>query len=300
MNKTLVYITALLLAVSFIFYSCDTSAKKERERVKRVHETNKIAWDTLRVSKSENDILKNDQMICSLDVYYLVPSKYERQDIIDRIHTQIDSIVFASSVPVLSSSKELLEKYLDQYTSDCRSEYQEIRKEQAKGKTAKEFCAYNKQISSNLIYNEANLISYQVKIIERQGENTIKNNTQNILFDLVTGQQIQEKDIFKDNYNEALNGAIIEQLKRDKNVSTVKELQDMGYWGAGDIEANNNILVGDEGIIFTYNPEEYSDVKLGVLNILIYFEDLLEKDLLKSDSPISILYTENNSETSSN
>lgn len=289
MKKYIICSLAVLLVV-VMWTNCRPSAEeKEKARVQRHMTPNPIVWDTILVNKTE--IIKLDSLTntsCGVNIKFIVPAEYENKEVLSLIQQELSYALIDDEILLESLSHEVLERYATDYIMD----YVDTEKKNFSiwKEAASELQNHTKDISTQVLFDEANLISYQIQVVESEGQDTTSLIYENLLFDLVSGHKIKEEDIFRDHYTSELNNGLIEQLMRINRVQTVEELNSLGYWGAADIASNNNFYITTEGVNYTFNPGEYADVELGALNLLIDFDDLALLGILKDNSPISILY----------
>jgi len=289
MKRTIIFIVTIFSFTSYCFIACGPSAaEKEKNRVKRQLIANPVVWDTIYVDEKEAVGLDTLGTLCTVNIQFIVPKEYQNTEILRSIQQELnyalideDSLDEALSVEMI---KKYAADYIVNYIEDAKKDYSLWKSINTP------MGSYTKEIESDVIFDEANLISYQLKGIEYSGTDTTSVIYENLLFDLTDGRKLSEEDIFKEGYKGELNKMLTEQLLKMNRVTTVGELQDLGYWGAADIAANDNFYVDTDGITYTYNPGEYADSKLGVLNIRIGYDHLLSADILRNPSPISILY----------
>lgn len=289
MKKSIISTLIVLSFVGLYLSSCGpTTEEKEKARVQRQMIPNPIIWDTIYVSKTESAGVDSLDASCTVNIKFIVPKAYEKIEIIQAIQRELNYALIDEDSLQTSLTSELI----DRYAADYIAEYiEEIKKDFSFWKDADTpLSSYSKNIEADVIFDKANLISYQLRALECAEGDTISVIYENLLFDLTNGRKLNEEDIFREDYRDALNKILTEQLLRSNRVATIEELQDRGYWGATDIAANNNLYVSEDGITYTYNPGEYADVELGVLNIFINFDDLVYSGILKQESPITILY----------
>lgn len=297
--KQIIRYTILVLVASFVVACNSTSTGNKDEAGERASKTpNEIIWDTIVVKNSQPLDVKGIKASCSIELHYIVPIAYKDADVLAKIQHALNSLMIGDEVvegdlPIY----DVMVKYASEYVIDYNKE---VKKQAAlwhkvNGKGGYAYFSYDKKIETFLLYNEANLVSYQVKVTELKGDNTSTIIVQNLVLDLNTGDIVTQNEIFDQSAEEKINKLLIQQAIRDKEVENIEELQTLGYWGVGDLEVNENFYVDKDGITFTYSPAEYSDEKLGVLNIAVHYDSII--GLVKEDSPIAILVHDVNSST---
>lgn len=286
MRKIVIYLIGLFVLCGCCLIACKpTAEEREQARIERKEVANPIVWDTIKIEKAVPIILEDIKATFFVKINYIVPVRYEKQEIVDSLLNDLNEAVFGDDAFLNLVSDTAVNKYLDDFIEDYTADTEENYSFWRKILNNKD-SSYSKTIETQLMYNEANLVSYQVRLRESDGYVIYRN----LVFDLVDGTIIGESDLFREGYEEELNKCIIEQLLRDNSVETIEELNEKGYWGAADIASNNNFYLNSEGITYTYNPDEYADSELGMLKVFINYEDLVYAGVLKKESPASILY----------
>ena len=107
------------------------------------------------------------------------------------------------------------------------------------------------------------------------------------VIDLKNGKKLKEEDIFIDSYQEQLAAILVAQIAKQNNVTDPKELENMGFFSVDEIYPNNNFLIDETGITYTFNEYEIAAYVVGPIHVHIPFEDV--QLLLKQDSPIASL-----------
>ncbi len=109
-------------------------------------------------------------------------------------------------------------------------------------------------------------------------------------FDLKSGKQIMENDLFEAGFEETLTSLlktrIVEQSNEDPNVETIISLDDTDYW-VDAIKPNNNFYITDESLNYVFNPYEIAPYYMGITEVIIPFDRI--KEILKKPSVIDYL-----------
>ena len=109
-------------------------------------------------------------------------------------------------------------------------------------------------------------------------------------FDLKSGKQIMENDLFEAGFEETLTSLLktrmVEQSNEDPNVETIISLDDSDYW-VDAIKPNNNFYITDESLNYVFNPYEIAPYYMGITEVIIPFDRI--KEILKKPSVIDYL-----------
>ena len=109
----------------------------------------------------------------------------------------------------------------------------------------------------------------------------------NYVLNLSTSELMTEGDIFSAGYDMALRPVIQNALLEANGVKTIKELEDLGFFGIDEIVPNRNFLITDKGITYTFNKGEYSAYQLQVPEVFIPYSAI--RSLLRDNSIASKL-----------
>ena len=86
-------------------------------------------------------------------------------------------------------------------------------------------------------------------------------------YNLMTGDAVNEQDLFIDDYYEQLKTLLLEALiAQTDEAETRKDLRRLGY-SVADVVPNENFYVTDEGITYVYNPYEIAPYAMGCIQI---------------------------------
>lgn len=150
------------------------------------------------------------------------------------------------------------------------------------------FYSYYERLSDSIVFNKNDVLSFQVRQANRKGgvsSNYVSYT--NYVVNLKSGSLVVESDIFEPGYDKALQNLIITSLLEQNKVSTVRELEDIGFFGLEEIYPNGNFLLTDKGVIYTYNKGEYSAVRLETPEVFIPYSSI--RSLLRENSIASKL-----------
>ncbi len=263
---------------------------------------NHIDFDTIQVSESYLLDNKEGNPSCNLEVQLIYPVGSDQYDV-----TQLESLFIYSvlgqgfkDMSVANALKKYGEMYVQNYRADAET-YRRDRPKQEEhslyehlydvdgevGELPEVFYTYSETIENEIIYNKNGIIAYRVTQVNDKGGVAKHEQVNNFTYDLVTGQWVNEQDIFQPGYDEALRPVIQELLMELHSVKTIEQLEDLGFFGVEEIIPNNNFLLTDEGIVYTFNKGEFSAYHLSPAQIVIPYGTV--RSLLKEHSVIEQL-----------
>lgn len=292
MNRFILAVATTLL----IFYTSCKTVEKEQ-----VLEENQVRFDTLVVEKRH--YLSNDTTspFCDLNVHFVYPITSSESDLKRLQHIFIDNTFGQPYIDL--SPEEAVEEYtknfLKNYEADARIFQKELQdleshpelilqnfeSQHEKELKPSEFYTYLETLSNKIYFNKNNLLSFQVCRTNNKGGSATYSAYNNYVINLETGNLVTESDLFIAGYDVALQQLFETKLLQENSVSTVYDLEELGYFGIEEIMPNRNFLIDEDGITYIFNKGEYSAYLLDAPEIFIPYEDvvmLLRKNTLVS------------------
>lgn len=268
---------SLLFFVFALFFACKTE-KQNNEA------PNDVVYDTISVSKVyhiDNDTIKPS---CSLDIQYTYPVKYDDAEILKLVQSELNFVLMEDEKYEKLSPVDAVNEYVEDYIANYKREVEEQYPEWQKSGEAGDYFSYQKTLASEVMFNKAGVISYQIVSTDDKGGANSSRFYRNVVFNLETGDRIQEKDIFLAGYKDVLNALIIRDIMEQNKVADVEDLVAYGYIGVEDLTSKDNFYVDDRGLTYIFNPGDYS---IFTLDIKVFLPYAAIKTVLKEDSPIS-------------
>ncbi|WP_298653313.1 RsiV family protein [uncultured Proteiniphilum sp.] len=290
-----VFILSLIVLLSFI--SCNHQGGRSMFRAE-----NSVGFDT--VSMVERHHLDGDTANphCDIRVEFVYPVSSNKMSV-DMLQQFFIRNVFGVPYDTLAPSAAVqayVLNYIGNYTADAktyRESADEIRElnnliagidvSDSEHYTEDFFYSYYESLCDSIVYNRHGVLAFQVKQSNNKGGAASYDSFRNYVWNLNTGRQVTENDIFNAGYDTALQRIIITSLLEQADVKSVDELEDLGFFGVREIMPNHNFLLNDKGIIYTYNKGEYSAYQLDAPQVFIPYEAILS--LLRENSVASKL-----------
>lgn len=267
----------LLFFVFALFFACKTEKQNNDA-------PNDIVYDTISVSKVyhiDNDTLKPS---CSLEIQYIYPIKYEDEEILKAIQSELNFVLMEDEKYEKLAPKEAVDKYIEDYIANYKREVEEQYPEWQKSGEAGDYFSFYKELTSEVVFNKSGILSCQIVSVDDKGGANSSRFSRNVVFDLETGNTIKEKDIFLTGYKDVLNTLIVRDIMEQNKVADVEDLVAYGYIGVEDLTSNDNFYVDDKGITYIFNPGDFS---IFTLDIEVFLPYAVIAPILKEDSPIS-------------
>ncbi len=95
-----------------------------------------------------------------------------------------------------------------------------------------------------------------------------------INFDSKSGKEIKLADFFVENYEEPLTNRLLDALGRQLGVTTIEEINEMGYFDIASLYPTENFLLAPDSIIFIYNSYEIAPYSMGITRIALGYNQI--------------------------
>lgn len=290
-------IVLLFLVASLFFITCNRQGGRSMFRA-----NNNIEFDT--VSLVARHHLEGDTAnpYCNIEVDFVYPVSSGKMNL-EILQQFFIRNIFGAPYDTLAppdAVQAYIRNYIENYTADAQT-YSEnadeirelnnfisgINASDSEHYTEDFFYSYYEGISDSIVYNYHGILSFQVKQSNNKGGAASYDSYRNYVLNLNSGRQVTENDIFNAGYDMALQRLITESLLEQSNAGSIEELEDLGFFGVQEIMPNQNFLLNDEGIIYTYNKGEYSAYRLDAPQVFISYE--MMHPLLRENSVASKL-----------
>lgn len=266
------------------------SSCQEKDKKKTVEEPNNISYDTINIVEIyhlDNDSTKPS---CSLQINYVAPVKFKDKEVLAKIQNELNYAFFENeglaTLAPKEASKQFAKIYIEKYKQDIESlvpSWEETHE-------SVEYYSYYKKLTSEVLFDNANILSYQAKMWDYRGGANSTTYYINFVFDMTTGKRLYNEDIFRNGYYKNLSQLITNDILAQNNAKDIEELMLInGFFGIEDLPDTNNFSVSDKGLTFIYNSSEIAPPTVGAVKVFLPFETLLP--ILKENSPISHLYS---------
>lgn len=93
-------------------------------------------------------------------------------------------------------------------------------------------------------------------------------------FDVKTGQQITESDIFRSDAKEDLGKVIQSALMKMYKVSTIETLEEQGFFSPKEIVPNGNFMLIKDGVYYCFQPYEIASFANGIIEVSLSWEEI--------------------------
>ena len=275
----------LLLAFAGLALWCSSCSQKQRG-----FGDNDIKFDSIRIVAVKYLFNDSTKPGCNLNLQFVYPVDFKDKKVLRIIQDQFIKSFFGEDYV----NVDLLQ-VAEKFKSDYLAEFKNVEKEYLidKARNTEEETApdnwYSRFLTRNvqIKFNKNDLLNYLVYDETYKSGKTSDRSYMCYLLDLKTGQFLKEKDIFSEDYQPELSRLLVAELMKQNNVVTPDELVELGYFGAVELLSNDNFMIDEKGITYTYNVYEIAAYPCGVVKMFIPYEKL--KNILNPESPVARL-----------
>ncbi len=276
-------LAVLLSLVALLFFiSCNQQGGRSMFRAE-----NNVEFDTISLVARHHLDGDTANPYCNIEVDFIYPVSSGKMNL-DILQQFFIRNTFGAPYDTLAPPDAIqayVRNYIENYTADAqtyRESADEIRElnnlitgidvADSEHYTEDFFYSYYESLSDSIVYNHHGVLAFQVKQSNNKGGAASYDSYRNYVLNLNTGRQVTENDIFNAGYDTALQRFIIASLLEQTGAESVEELEDIGFFGVREIVPNQNFLLTDKGIIYTYNKGEYSAYQLDAPQVFIPYE----------------------------
>ncbi|MDH6358078.1 DUF3298 and DUF4163 domain-containing protein [Parabacteroides sp. PF5-9] len=271
----------VLLIMGIAITSCRPGTKTNTE--------NDIRFDSITVEKTYHLLDNPQNPNCNLQIKFIYPNQYTNKEILKKIQESFLLAYLGEGYESLSPQQavsQYTEDYLTAY-KDLENDYQDELKNASEESPVGGWFSYYEMSNNEIVYNQNDILSYTVYFENYTGGAHGAHSFMNHVINLKTGDDLTEENIFIDGFQDALAQLLVDQIARQNEATTAKELEDMGFFSIDEIYPNGNFLVDHEGITYSFNEYEIAAYVVGVTNVKLSYKEILH--LLREESPISHL-----------
>ena len=263
---------------------------------------NDIKFDSIMVNEKYHLLGDSTNPYCTIESYFIFPSEFKDKEVLNKLNLHfIESFFgldsFSEKDTASATPKNAMDNYIQKYITDYKElESDFITEVEVTGKkpSQESWYAYYEMSSNEILYNKCDLISYMVSVEYYTGGAHGGHGYNNHVLSLKTGKEINEIDIFIDDYQDPLAQIIVNTIASDNNVTNPEELENIGYFNTNEIYPNDNFYIDEKGITYTFNVYEIAPYSLGKTDVFLPFEKI--RHLLRENSPVSPIAFINKSE----
>ena len=269
MNKhTYQHILVLLVMVSTLLIGCGLNSSNN---------TGAFQFTSSQINKTSHLFADDSKPACQLimDIAYI---KQSSDDLLkDSINNYIKAFCLGdkyTTMPIQQAIQSYADNYISNYRNDLEPMYQKDEQENEDSNSLKAWYSYYQKIEGKVQRYTNNLLTYCFQFEEYTGGAHGIYMTHFLNIDLKNMMPIRLEDLFVEDYKEQVTDLLWNQLMMDKQATTRKELEDMGYVTVGELEPTDNFYLTENGISFFYNVYDIAPYAVGAIEISLPYEML--------------------------
>lgn len=160
-------------------------------------------------------------------------------------------------------------KVLQIYADSSFVEYEKVYEEIYENNPIEPTDTFNfiTDVKGKVLYCDSNILSYQRELYTYAGGAHGMNTKINYVFDIKTGEQLTEEDIFEQGFERKVGKLLDEKAKALRAEGLLPEENE--FYNDWYIEPNGNFALTDSSIIYTFNPYEIAPYCYGIIDIEI-------------------------------
>jgi hypothetical protein len=277
----------LIFPASCLFWGIAITGCKQS--VVNINRENDIKFDTITVNEQYYLLGDSTNPYCTLESVFIYPCGYKDREALRKINRQF-LISFFGEEASSASPEEAMGNYVNRYISEYRElekDFIEELENTDKTMLPEALFSYFEVSSNEILYNKCDLISYCISVEYFTGGAHGNQGYNSYVIHLKSGNRLDEKDIFIDNYQDDLAQIIVDAIAADYNVADPSELEKMGFFNIKEIYPNNNFYVDGDGITYTFNSYEIAAYFVGRTDVTLPYGKI--RHLMRENSPVSIL-----------
>ena len=224
---------------------------------------------------------QEDSLTVSIHIEY--PTAIGKTDALNNIQRDLKHRLFGEAYIDMEPQQAL-----DAYVAMLKTEYKinnlPLKEDWEKDNRDFEYapiCCEEQVLTGSVMGEVKGILSYCVERYVYTGGAHGSNFRQFVNYNLQTGEQIDEEQLFAENYQEQLTQLLLQYMvEQNDEIALIQDLQEAGY-NVDDIHPNDNFYLAEEGITYVFNPYDIAPYALGETEILIPWSAL--QNILKPE-----------------
>ena len=224
---------------------------------------------------------QEDSLTVSIHIEY--PTAIGKTDALNNIQRDLKHRLFGEAYIDMEPQQAL-----DAYVAMLKTEYKinnlPLKEDWEKDNRDYEYapiCCEEQVLTGSVMGEVKGMLSYCVERYGYTGGAHGSNFRQFVNYNLQTGEQIDEEQLFAENYQEPLTQLLLQYMvEQNDEIALIQDWQEAGY-NVDDIHPNDNFYLAEEGITYVFNPYDIAPYALGETEILIPWSAL--QNILKPE-----------------
>ncbi len=238
---------------------------------------NAITFDSISVTETYHMFNDEKQPACDLGILFVFPADYTDKEVLKSLQQLFITEYFGPQYAGLTP-QDAVEEYTEQYLAN----YKSLETEYTKDKESRAYeedegipsYSYYEHSKSYIPFNEGNILSFIIRFFDYTGGAHGSTSIKAFIADVATGKLLQSNDIFTEDSHDKITELVIQQLMTDFEVTKQEDLNNVGFFDASSIVANENFYADDKGITFIYNQYEIAPYVMGIIEVFLPYDKI--------------------------
>ena len=126
------------------------------------------------------------------------------------------------------------------------------------------------------VYNQKQLLSFSIEKVVMKNRQVTSTSHRYVNLDLNEMRRVGISDLFSSENLSKITQMLKSKLMEKEDVHNEDELNQLGYYNLPNLSVTNNFFFTDEGVTWSYEPNEIAVAAVGEPTILMPFEDLMQ------------------------
>jgi hypothetical protein len=248
---------------------------------------NAVRFDSLRIAETAHLFNDTAKPGCNIQIDFIYPDSANAHTL-NKLQSLFVEKMFGESFKNINP-KQAAADYTQQYIADFKqfenpvidTTYQD-EENQYVDETG---YAYYTRLKNTILYNQNGFLSFTVESCVYEGGAHSSKSISGYVYNLATGELLQEDQFSGKNYPRNLAGILAHKLAEANGLKGPEELENLGYVSPDDIAPNGNFTIDNKGITYYFNEGEIAGISDGVIKVFIPY-DQLDVCVVK-DSPLA-------------
>ncbi|MDX9747937.1 MAG: RsiV family protein [Paludibacter sp.] len=289
MNKKILLLTISILLLIFVaayLIFKPTSPKNVQTELRSITDKQFLTEDTTRGA-------------LSIELSIEVPVAYTKSSILDKIKSEIYLQLVGEQYLTMPE-----DTILPSFVAALKAEYLNNNAFVADKISKTDFLVLNNSfyMEGFSLLNDEHIFTYGILRDVDFGGNHPTRTRFFFNYDLKTGEQISEDDIFIAGYEEELTALLraeVQRISKENDEMPTIDSYENSIYTIEAIRPNGNFYINDEGICFVFNPYEIAPLSYAYeIEVMINYQQL--KTLMKENNPLQYLVLQHETALSEN
>lgn len=228
-----------------------------------------IKYSTIKLSDSTSLTTNGRQCAMGVDITAEIPS--DTTDSLQKLFVK-HVLDMPDSLQTNEAVRQYASKVLHQFDYATSDQPEELNEDEVLFETVD---SYNTNINIYVQYNRHGVITFCKVISVKKNNKVTSVKHRYYSFDTKSHQYLSLTKMFREDAVSALTKMIKTRLMESNNVKTAEQLIDLGYYNIDNLVVSRNFYFDENGINWSFLPNELAVYALGEPKVRLDFEEVL-------------------------